>query len=198
MKKPATIVLSLLALLLLAAQGSGAAEKNTTLKIGDAKPELAFRLLDGKPGPTWKELEGNVVVIDFWATWCAPCVAAFPKINELEKQLAGKPIRFYSVTYEPADQIKPFIAKHKLDSAVGIDQDLKTFKSFQAWAIPAFYIFDRKGTVVSVILPTDLTREVLETALAGKVPQVKQVQGLDDPVQAEQYFRSLLKNGKGH
>jgi thiol-disulfide isomerase/thioredoxin len=199
MKKCGVIVSFLLAFLALTVQRSSAeGTANTTLKIGDTKPALAFRLLDGHPAPTWSELAGNVVVVDFWATWCAPCVASFPQLNELEKQFAGQPIRFYAVTYEKAEEIKPFLVQHKLDTPVGLDNDLQTFKAFSAWAIPAIYIFDRKGTVVAVVLPNDLTKEVLQTALAGRIPQVKQAKGLDDPKQAEEYFRSLLKNGHGH
>ena len=171
-----------------------ALQTSNTLKIGDERPELNFALLDGRKGPTWHDLEGQVVVIDFWATWCAPCVASFPRLNALQAKFRGQPIRFYSITYEPAAKVSALLRDHPLRTTVGIDNDLATFKAFRAWGVPSVYIFDREGTVVSAIQAEDLTEAVVRDVLAGRIPQVKQNKGWDDPKGAEEYFRSTLKS----
>jgi len=67
------------------------------VKIGDSRPQLSFQLLSGHSSPKWDELKGKVVVIDFWATWCEPCVSAIPALNQLHQEFA-KTVRFFSVT----------------------------------------------------------------------------------------------------
>ena len=72
-------------------------------KIGDRAPELAIETL--LKGPTdndlsWEALKGQATVLEFWATWCGPCVAAIPHFNELAEEFSDQPIRFLSITDE--------------------------------------------------------------------------------------------------
>ncbi len=166
----------------------------TTLRIGDPMPEVDFLLADGT-SVTRDDLLGRYVVIDFWATWCGPCIGAFPRFNEIEKTFAGRPIDFYSVTYEPESKIRPVLDEKPLDTAVGIDNDFATFVAFQAWGIPTVYIFNPEGRAVSVIGPSELSDELLEEVLAGEIPDVEQYRGWEDPEGAEEYFRSTLVDG---
>ena len=156
------------------------AEPHLTLAIGELRPTIDFRLLDGPEGQSindWERLEGQLVVIDFWATWCAPCIAAFPHLNSLKHRFRDQPVRFFSVTYERADQIETLLAEHELNTEVGLDNDFSTFKSCKAWGIPIVYVFDPRGAVASVVHADNLTAELIEAVLRGEVPQVPQHPG---------------------
>ncbi len=178
------------------AAGSGQDPEFYTLQIGDPRPELHARSFSDGHSLTWKELEGEVAVVDFWATWCAPCVEAFPKFNNLVETFADRPVRFVSVTYESESMIRPFLENHPLETTVALDDDFKSFRSFMAWGIPAVYIFNPGGDLVSVIHPEDLSRRLLEAVLLDQIPEVEQSRGWSDPEGAEEYFRSLAEKGK--
>jgi thiol-disulfide isomerase/thioredoxin len=186
------LIISLSLILLAAPVITGQEQTSTTLKVGDSRPELNFKLQSGRPGPTWSDLEGKVVVFDFWASWCAPCIAAIPKLNDLEQKFRGKPVKFYSITYEAPAKVAELLKTHPLRTIVGFDNDLATFKAFRSWGIPAVYIFDRKGSVVAAILAEDLTEAVIDEALAGRIPKVEQTMGWKDPAGAEKYFRETI------
>ena len=175
-----------------AVQAASPEELYTTLRIGDSRPALDIQLLNGGRSPSWPALEGKVVLIDFWATWCPPCVGAFPKFNQLQAEFAGSPVVFLSITYEPPSYVKRFLATHPLNTPIGIDNDLRTFKTFRAWGIPTVYIFDQKGTVVSVNHPDQLSEAVILSVLKGEKPDVPQYHGWEKPDEAERYFRQLL------
>ena len=160
-------------------------------KLGTERPELSFRLLSGGPDPNWQTLEGQVVVMDFWATWCAPCIDSIPHLNELHTKFEKEKVRFFSVTYEPAPHVREFLKEHPMATEVAIDDSLNTFKTFRAWGIPTIFIFDSKGKLVATVHPNNLTPEVLYAALRGEVPQVKQATPWHDPAGAESYFRKL-------
>ena len=114
-------------------------EPPLTLSVGEQRPAIDFKLLrlpEESPIRDWEELRGQVIVLDFWATWCAPCVAAFPHLNSLTARFRDEPVRFFSVTYESADQIEALLSEHELTTEVGLDNDFTTFKSCKAWGIP--------------------------------------------------------------
>ena len=160
-------------------------------KIGTERPEISFHLLSGGPDPKWQTLEGQVVVMDFWATWCTPCIDSIPHLNELHTKFEKEKIKFFSVTYEPAQYVREFLKEHPMKAEVAIDDSFNTFKTFRAWGIPVIFIFDSKGKLVATVHPNNLTPEVLYAALRGEVPNVKQAVAWHDPAGAESYFRKL-------
>lgn len=187
---PALVLLAGMALPGGALAESPSVEEFHTLRVGDLLPEVDFALADGSRVGR-EQLLGRVAVIDFWATWCAPCLGAFPKFNALEEQFGDRPIAFFSVTYESAEKIEPVLAEHPLKTAIGFDNDFATFRAFRAWGIPVTYVFDGDGVLLAALHPEHLTAEVLESALAGEIPDVEQTRGWPDPVGAEEHFRSL-------
>jgi thiol-disulfide isomerase/thioredoxin len=173
------------------------AAEPTTLPPGTKQPAISsLRLLDGSPAPTWKDLHGDVVIVDFWAAWCGPCVGAIPKMNRLEREFDGKPVRFLSVTYEPRAKVKAFLDQHPMSATVALDRDLATFVAWKAWGIPQIYLLDRNGTVVGVVHPDRLNASVIQALLDGKPLEVEQHPGWPTPAEAEGYFRSLLEEDR--
>ncbi|MGA2870240.1 MAG: TlpA disulfide reductase family protein, partial [Verrucomicrobiota bacterium] len=75
-------------------------------KTGDIPPPLTLtKTVQGDPATdiSWDKLKGKVVVLEFWATWCGPCIKAIPRLNDLAEQFKGKPVVFISVTSENED-----------------------------------------------------------------------------------------------
>ena len=177
-----------------AAGGNGQDEPTTQPslpKIGTERPELSLHLLSGGSDPKWQTLEGQVVVMDFWATWCTPCIDSIPHLNELHTKFEKEKVKFFSVTYEPPGYVREFLKEHPMAAEVAIDDSFNTFKTFRAWGIPVIFIFDAKGKLVATVHPNNLTPEVLYAALRGEVPKVKQATPWHDPAEAESYFRKL-------
>jgi len=163
------------------------------LTLGVLRPPLHIHRLDNGRTLDWKQLKGNVVVIDFWASWCGPCVSSIPKMNAIEAELAGERVKFVAVTYEPRAKAKAFLAGHPMKSTVAIDDDLATFSSFEAWGIPMIYIFDRDGRLASIVHPDNFTADVVRTVLVNAIPHVEQHPGWKDAAGAAKYFREQLE-----
>mgnify|MGYP005725484971 CR=1 FL=1 len=170
--------------------------QDLTLTVGDKAPDLNFRKMgqmNGEKNVTWEDYQNQVVIIDFWATWCPPCIESIPHLNQLTEAFKDKPVTFLSITYEPEEMLTAFLKKHPLKTIVGSDNDFAMFKSYKAWGIPMVVIVNREGFIASIVHPTKLTTEVIETVLEGKIPDVTQAKGWPDPEGAEDYFRSLIK-----
>jgi len=144
-------------------------------KVGDAAPPIGLeRVLQAPPDAvaTWDGLRGKVVVLEFWATWCGPCVAAVPHLNELAEKYQVRGVQFIAVTDEAADVVEPFLKKKPIHSWIGLDADRSMFTAYGVTGIPHTVIVGRDGTVLGVTWPAQLTAQVLDDALAGRKPDL--------------------------
>ncbi len=138
---------------------------------GEAPPPITLERLLQAPSDaraSWDALEGEVVVLEFWATWCGPCVAAIPHLNKLAEKYEDKPVRFISITDEPREKIEAFLQKRPIKAWVGLDTDRSMHRDYGIKAIPHTVLIGLDGKVAAVTYPTAVTSAVLDNLLAGK------------------------------
>ncbi len=105
---------------------------------------------------------GKPVVLEFWSTWCKPCIAAFPHINALADSFSGR-FQFISISQESRRTVEPFLEKHELRTAVAVDTEQgSTHRVFGVWVIPRTFVLSSDGVVLWTGHPTRLTTEMLE------------------------------------
>src|SRR5262245_61261500 len=80
-------------------------------KIGDPAPKLELETVLSPPSRAlnWPALRGQVVVLEFWATWCAPCVAQIPHLNALAKKFENRPLQIISISDEDREPVVGFL-----------------------------------------------------------------------------------------
>lgn len=103
---------------------------------------------------TLEKLRGHVVIVNFWATWCGPCVAEFPELIGLAKKYASQGVRLLTVSLDQSSakkQVIAFLERHDAPSPAFLAstndalQFLKPYDPKMDGAIPRTYVFDRRG-----------------------------------------------------
>lgn len=95
-----------------------------------------------------KEFRGKVVFLNFWATWCAPCVEEMPAIEKLHRELETDGLVVLAVNFqEGPNRVKEFFTKHKLTFTPLMDRDGKVAELYQAWALPVSIIINKRGEI---------------------------------------------------
>jgi thiol-disulfide isomerase/thioredoxin len=114
-----------------------------------AAPEFSFSSLEGKT-IAMKDLADKVVVVDFWATWCAPCREEIPHLNKLYAELKGKGFEIVGVSmdHEGVDVVKDFARELRIEYPIvmGNEKDAEAFGGIIG--LPTTFIIDRSGNIV--------------------------------------------------
>jgi len=119
------------------------------LKIwkGGPTPTLALKDLEEKPHRL-ADYKGKVVLINFWATWCAPCRDEMPSIQRLKEKLAGRPFVVLAVNLdEPESRIRKFRSEMKVDFTILLDPGRKVARAWDARILPASFVVGADGRV---------------------------------------------------
>jgi thiol-disulfide isomerase/thioredoxin len=159
------------------AQDSAAAPERVTGTESPlvGKPAFAFKLdmLDGKQFQLAGH-KGRVVVLDFWATWCGPCMQTMPLIDGVVREFAGQPVDLVAVNLEEQpDQIKSMLERYKLKVPVALDHDGAVSARYGVTAIPQTVVVDREGKVARLFVgggqgTADALRKALQELSAAK------------------------------
>ena len=140
-----------------------------------ATPAPEFELKDpaGKQ-VRLRDLRGNVVFLNFWATWCAPCIEEMPAMEKLHQKLQKDGLVILAVNFqEGPEPVKAFLTKHTLTFTALLDRDGKVAEFYQAWALPVSVLINKRGEI------------------AGKAMGIKDWYGDE----ALELFRKLLAEG---
>jgi thiol-disulfide isomerase/thioredoxin len=159
--------------LLLALFAGVAAAKDAVLRPWPASQPTPALQLAGLDGESWDlaSLRGKVVVVNFWASWCGPCVDELPVLGLLA---AREDVAVVGVNYkEPLDTIERFTAAHPLQYAVLRDRTGEAFKRWTPGVMPTTIVVDRSGRArwrtVGEIPPDDTRlRAAIDALLAPR------------------------------
>ena len=110
----------------------------------------------------WNQLKGKVVLIDFWGTWCAPCVRAMPELKKLREKYGEQGFEIISIhTTSGSEKFQDFVDKHKYDWIFAVDDDNKMAKQMKPSAYPSYSLVDRQGVLrISEVHKPDLEKAV--------------------------------------
>lgn len=112
---------------------------------GRAAPET------GPAVPVWpllKSLKGKVVLVDFWASWCSPCLSSFPWMDELQKRHAGQGLVVVAVNLDQERALaESFLRKTAPQFRIEFDTQGTLAKQFDVKAMPTSFLVDRKGRI---------------------------------------------------
>lgn len=113
-------------------------------KKGDKLPDLASFKLEG----SLPKLEGQVVLLDFWASWCNPCKASFPEMEKLHKSFAQRGLTILAVSVdEKQENMQRFVKSTNVSFPIVRDAQQKLVAAADVKAMPTSFLIDRAGRI---------------------------------------------------
>ena len=156
--------------------------EDRTLNIGDQCPDFIFKNIIRSSNSVAKlsDFKGKLVILDFWATWCSPCINALPEMDSLQNLFKDK-LMILPITKEKKSiaedffKSNPIVKGNKLPS---VTEDTLLYKYFPHNAIPHEIWIDGTGKVIAITKGIDVNRTTILQALEGKKIDVKNKEDL--------------------
>ena len=126
-------------------------------------------------------LKGKVVVLEFWATWCSPCIASLPHMNQLVESLDPARFQFISIDDEDLKAVQTFLTKKKMDGWVGVDTSGGIFAWYGITSRPTTIIIDANGKIVAVTEIDSVSTADLLSVSDGKSVTFKPAMEINTP-----------------
>ena len=120
-------------------------------------PDFTLKSLDGS-SVTLSDLRGQVVILDFWATWCSPCIEGLDHLEQMHEQYDARDVIVLAINIEETqDEVTAFISDHGYTFTVLLDMEASVSDAYGVAAIPHTVVIDGKGEVHDIIGgPTDV------------------------------------------
>jgi len=176
------------------------ASSTAALELGDLAPALKVaEWIKGTPVDLKTGKGKNVYIVDFWATWCPPCRASIPILNELQKKYKDKGLLLVSISDEHPRLIRPFVKQMgpKMHFIVAADKRQATTKAYLGGVgmsgIPYVFVIDKSGRLAWHGSPFQGLDQVVELVIAGKYDLEAAVRAAKAQKMLGQYFQAAVE-----
>ena len=116
-------------------------------------------------------MRGKVVVLQFWSTWCGPCIRSIPLNNSLNEKFKGKDVVFVGVcNTNGSEKMKETATEHKIKYPIAVDTDKKTIRAYKVKAYPTYNIIDRSGKLRFIKCPKSKIEDTVSMLLKEPAP----------------------------
>lgn len=134
------------------------------LQADDVQRQEADFKLEDLQGKTWelKDLRGQVVLVNFWATWCPPCRKEMPDLEGLYEKFKAQGFVVLAISDEDAAKVQQFLADRNITYPVLLDHGRKVNEEFRIEGIPKSFVYDRQGKLVAQSIDMRTQRQFLE------------------------------------
>lgn len=123
------------------------------LEAGRVAPNCALTPVGNGERYDIRQFHGQVVFVDFWASWCSSCAQSFPFLNSLHQEFGDRGLQVLAINLdEKPEDANHFLEKHPADFAVAFDAEGRCPQEFGVMAMPSSYLVDRKGNIRHVHL----------------------------------------------
>jgi len=150
----------------------GTADKRRELDALQGKPPPALQTTDwvNREPVTLDQLKGKVVLLDFWATWCGPCINAIPHTNELQAKYKDQGLVIIGVCHtEGSEKMAQTVSDKKIEYPVAADVGKKTIMAYKVSGYPDYYFIDRAGTLRIADCKNGSVEDAIKALLAEQV-----------------------------
>ncbi len=110
------------------------------------KPAPDFNLSDGSTSIHLASYRGKIVLVNFWASWCAPCITELPSLEQFHREHPEYPVLAVSID-ESEEAYKRFLVQHKVDLVTVRDPEQTASKQYATTGWPETFIIDRQGKI---------------------------------------------------
>ena len=126
--------------------------QDKVVKVGDKAPDFSVKTEAGL-NLTRDNFGGKVLIVNFWATWCPPCISETPSLNALAKEYGPKGVVVLGVSIDKSEQkYKRFLERFGIQFAMTRDPEHKIADDYGTYQFPETYIIDRNGKVVQKVI----------------------------------------------
>lgn len=118
------------------------------VQVGDKAPDFSIRTDDGKT-VTRTDFGGKLLVLNFWATWCLPCVKEIPSLDDMQQRLKSKGLVVLAVSVDKNEaSYKEFLKRARVSFTTARDPEANISAEYGTFKYPETYVIDQTGKVV--------------------------------------------------
>jgi peroxiredoxin len=122
------------------------------VSVGDTAPDFVLPAL-GSGSVSLRDYRGQVVLVNFWATWCPPCVEETPSLVKFAEQMQNQGVTVFSVSVDTdANALQRYVIENRLSFLVARDPNQTVASRYGTFKFPETYIVDREGRVAEKII----------------------------------------------
>lgn len=139
-------------------------------RVGEPAPDFKLENLDGQ-STSLSDFRGKTVLLNFWATWCPPCVSEMPYLQQVYEGWSEKGLAVLAINIgENPTEVKGFLQAHNLSLPVLLDTKENAARKYNITGIPTSFFIDSDGIIQQKIIGAFPSKEVIETHLNKIMP----------------------------